>query len=65
MSQTLNEEYVALEEIDDGIHDLFFCFYLIERYELRTNTIHDIISKVSVNVSKAEGPTRVSSMSSK
>jgi putative transposase len=64
VSQTLNEEYVALEEIDDGIYDMFFCFYLIGRYELRTNTIHDIISKVSVNVSKAEGPTRVSPMSS-
>jgi len=37
VSQTLNEEYVALEELDDGMYDLFFCFYLIGRYELRAN----------------------------
>jgi putative transposase len=64
VSQTLNEECVALEEVDDGVYDLFFCFYLIGRYELRTNTIHDIITKVPVSVSKAEGPKRVSPMSS-
>ena len=62
VSQTLNEDYVALEEVDDGVYDLFFCFYLIGRYELRTNKIHDIISKVPVSVRKAEGPTRVSPM---
>jgi hypothetical protein len=59
VSQTLNEEHVALEEVDDGVYDLFFCFYLIGRYELRTNTIHDIISKVPVRVRKAEGPSSV------
>jgi putative transposase len=63
VSQTLNEDFVALEEVDDGLYDLYFCFYLIGRYELRTNKIHDIISKVPVRVSKAEGPTRVSPMS--
>jgi putative transposase len=63
VSQTLNEEHVALEEVDNGVYDLFFCFYLIGRYELRTNTIHDIITKVPVSVSKAEGPIRVSPMS--
>jgi transposase InsO family protein len=62
VSQTLNEKYVALEEVDDGVYDLFFCFYLIGRYELRTNTIHDIISKVPMSLSKAEGPV-VSPMS--
>ena len=63
VSQTLNEDFVGLEEVDDGVYDLYFCFYLIGRYELRTNTIHDIISKVAVSVSKAEGPSRVSPMS--
>jgi putative transposase len=63
VSQTLNEDFVGLEEIDDGVYDVFFCFYLIGRYELQTNTIHDIITKVPVSVGKAEGPTRVSPMS--
>jgi transposase InsO family protein len=63
VSQTLNEEYVALEEVDDRIYDLYFCFYLIGRYELRTNTIHDIITKVPLSVGRAEGPNRVSPVS--
>jgi transposase InsO family protein len=63
VSQTLNEDYVALEEVDDGMFDLYFCFYLIGRYELKSNTIHDIITKVPVSVSKAEGPIRVLPMS--
>ncbi len=59
VSQTLNEEYVALEEVDEGVYDLFFCFYLIGRYELRANRIHGIISKVPLAVDRAEGPKRV------
>jgi transposase InsO family protein len=63
LSQTLNEQDVGLEEIDDGLFEVYFCFYLIGRYELRTNKVHDIISKVPVSVSKAEGPARVLPMS--
>jgi len=39
VSNTLYEDYVGLEEVDDGVYDLFFCFYHIGRYELRTNKI--------------------------
>ena len=63
VSQTLNEQHVALEEVDDGVYDLYFCFYLIGRYELKTNRIHDIITRVPLSVEKAEGPNRVSPMS--
>jgi hypothetical protein len=49
VSQTLNEDYVGLEEVDDGVYDLYFCFYQIGRYELRRNKIHDILSKVPVS----------------
>ncbi len=31
-SQTLNEDYAGLEEVDDGVYDFFFCFYHIGRY---------------------------------
>jgi hypothetical protein len=63
VSQTLNEEYVALEEVDDGLYDLCFCFLLIGRYDLRANRIYDIITRVPLSVEKAEGPKRVSPMS--
>ena len=35
VSNTLHEDYVGLEEVDDGVYDLYFCFYQIGRYELR------------------------------
>jgi putative transposase len=63
VSQVLNEDYVGLEEVDDGLFDLYFCFYLLGRYELRTNRIRDIISRVPTSNSRAEGPNRVSPMS--
>ena len=59
VSQTLNEDHVGLEEVDDGIYDLFFCFYHIGRYDLRTNKIYDILSKVAVSRTLADLPTRV------
>jgi hypothetical protein len=63
VSQALNEDYVELEEVDDGFYDLYFCFYLLGRYELRGNRILDIISKVPTSNSRVEGPHRVSPMS--
>ena len=63
MTHTLNEEYVGLEEVDDGIYDLYFCFYQIGRYDLRTNRIEDIISKVPTSQTRAELTPRVSPMS--
>lgn len=63
VSQVLNEDYVGLEEVDDGLYDLYFCFYLIGRYELHANRILDIISKVPTSNRRAEGPKRVSPMS--
>ena len=59
VSQTLNEDFVGLEEVDDGVYDMFFCFYHIGRYELRLNKIHDILSKVAVSRTLADRPTRV------
>jgi transposase InsO family protein len=59
VSNTLHEDYVGLEEVDDGVYDLFFCFYHIGRYELRTNKIHDIVSKVPMTRAWPDHPTRV------
>ncbi len=59
VSNTLQEDYVGLEEVDDGVYDLFFCFYHIGRYELRTNKIHDIVSKVGLNVKRVDHASRV------
>ena len=59
VSNTLQEDYVGLEEVDDGVYDLFFCFYHIGRYELRTNKIHGIVSKVGLSRRQVDLASRV------
>lgn len=59
VSSTLEEDYVGLEEVDDGVYDLYFCFYHIGRYELRTNKIHDIVSRVPLTVKRVDHVSRV------
>jgi len=59
VSNTLNEDYVGLEEVDDGVYDLYFCFYQIGRYELRANRIHDIVSRVGVSRRQVDLASRV------
>ena len=59
VSNTLHEDYVGLEEVDDGVYDLFFCFYQIGRYDLRDNKIRDIVSKVPMTRAWPDHPTRV------
>ncbi len=53
----LHEDCVGLEKVDDGVHDLFFCFYHIGCYELRTNKIHDIVSEVPLTSAWADHPS--------
>ena len=59
VSNTLQEDYVGLEEVDDGVYDLYFCFYQIGRYELRSNKIHDIVSKVGLSRRQVDHASRV------
>jgi len=59
VSHTLDEDYVGLEEVDDGMYDLFFCFYHIGRYELQTNKIHDIVSKVPMTRAWPDHPSNL------
>jgi hypothetical protein len=54
VSNTLQEYYVVSEKVDDGVYDLYFCFNQTRRYELRTNKIHDIVSKVGLSVKRVE-----------
>ncbi|MFV2045418.1 MAG: hypothetical protein ACC700_19575, partial [Anaerolineales bacterium] len=63
VSNTLHEDYVGLEEVDDEVYDLFYRFYHIGRYELKTNKIHDIVSKVGLSVRRIDHASRVSTMS--
>ena len=63
VSNTLHEAYVGLEEVDDGVYDLFFCFYHIGRYELRANKIRDIVSKVGLSRRQVDLASRVLPMS--
>ena len=63
ISQTLNEEHVGLEEVDDGVYDLYFCFYQIGRYHWQENRIEDIVSRVPVARRQIDLARRVSPMS--
>jgi transposase InsO family protein len=59
VSNTLQEGYVGLEEVDDGVYDLYFCFYQIGRYDWRRNKIHDVISKVALSRRQVDLAIRV------
>ena len=63
VSNTLHEDYVGLEEIDDGVYDLYFCFYQIGRYLLQDNKIEDIVSRVPVSRRQVDLARRVLPMS--
>ena len=53
------EHYVGLEEVDDGVYDMFFCFYHIGRYHHREKKLEGVISKVNVGRRLADRPERV------
>ncbi len=59
ISNTLQGDYVGLEEVDDGVFDVFFCFYQVGRYDLREKRIQDILSKVPVSRKRVDLPSRV------
>ena len=63
VSNTLHDDYVGLEEIDDGLYDLYFCFYQIGRYLLQDNKIEDIVSRVPVSRRQVDLARRVLAMS--
>jgi transposase InsO family protein len=63
VSNTLHDDYVGLEEIDDGAYDLYFCFYHIGRYLLQPNKIEDIVSRVPVSRRQVDLARRVLAMS--
>jgi putative transposase len=59
VSNTLREDYVGLEEVADGVFDLYFCFYQIGRYDLREKRIQDIVSRVPVSRKRVDLASRV------
>ncbi len=63
VSNTLHEGDVGLEEVDDGVYDLYFCFYQIGRYHLQDNRIEDIVSRVAVTRRQIDLARRVLPMS--
>jgi transposase InsO family protein len=63
VSNTLHDDFVGLEEVDDGVYDLYFCFYQIGRYHLQENKIEDIVSRVAVSRRQIDLARRVSPMS--
>jgi hypothetical protein len=63
VSNTLHEDNVGLEEVDDGVYDLYYCFYQIGRYHLQDNKIEDIVSRVPVTRRQIDLARRVLPMS--
>ena len=63
VSNTLHDDFVGLEEVDDNVYELYFCFYQIGRYLLQPNKIEDIVSRVPVSRRQIDLARRVSSMS--
>jgi 23S rRNA maturation mini-RNase III len=64
VSNTLQEDHVGLEEVDDGVYDLYFRFYQIGRYDLKENRMRDIVSRVGVSRRQVDLASRVLPMSS-
>ena len=48
VSSTLAEEYIGFEEIEDGIHNVYFCELLIGRFIEKKMKIEDVIERVPV-----------------
>ena len=48
VSSTLAEEYIGFEEIEDGIHNVYFCDLLIGRFFEEQLKIRDLIERVPV-----------------
>jgi len=63
VSNTLQEDEVGLEEVDDAVYDLYCCFYQIGRYHLQDNKIEDIVSRVPVTRGPIDLARRVLPMS--
>ena len=59
VSITLQEDYVGLEEVADGIYGLYFCFYQIGRYDLQSNKIQGVVSKVELSVKRVDLVSRM------
>jgi len=48
VSVTLAEEYIGFEEVEDGIHNVYFCNFLIGRFFEQQLKIKDVIERVPV-----------------
>lgn len=59
VSNTLQQDYVGLEEVDEGVYDLYFCFYQIGRYEMQKNKIQDVVSRVGLSRRQVDLAIRV------
>jgi len=46
ISSTLAEEYIGFEEIEDGIHNVYFCDILIGRFYEEILKVKDVIERV-------------------
>ena len=45
VSNSLGREFIGLEEMEDGIFDVYFCDFLIGRFVEKENRIKEIIKR--------------------
>jgi len=48
VSQTLIEDYIGFEEIDDGIYNVYFCELLIGLFFGEMGIIKDVIERIPI-----------------
>lgn len=54
VSVTLAEEYIGFEEVEDGIHNVYFCNLLIGRFFEEQLKIRDVIERVPIRQTVVE-----------
>jgi putative transposase len=54
LTHTLENEYIGLEEIDDGIYNVYYCDYLIGRFFEEILSVKDVIERVPIRLRKAK-----------
>jgi putative transposase len=63
VSSTVVHDHVGLDEVDDGVFDVFYRFYHICRYDVRENRVKDVMSRVPAVQPQLEVRPRVLPMS--
>ena len=54
ISSVLNYEYIGMEEIDDGVYNIYYSWYLIGRYFMKNKKLMDVITRLQTTPRHSE-----------